>query len=112
MSDQQHQEIWVEKPDGQSMCALINGDIGWIMYLRREGDPGFGSRSQDYEGAESAHIDYVLSNGQRDRYPASWALPTAAVNRALGYFRATGKPPHFVLWHNDSGDGVEIEFVP
>ena len=27
-------EVWVEMPDGQAMCALINGDLGWLMYLR------------------------------------------------------------------------------
>jgi hypothetical protein len=112
MSDQQYQEIWIERPDGQSMCALINGDIGWIMYLRYKGDPGFSSRNQDYKGAESATIDYVLSNGERDQYPASWALPISIVNRALAHFRKEGKPPHFVFWHNDSADGFRIEFIP
>ena len=108
MSDQQYREIWIQKSDGQSMCALINGDVGWLMYLRSGGDPGFSSRNRDYAGAESATIDYVLSNGQRDQYPASWALPTALVNRALDYFREEGKPPPFISWHNDSEDGSEI----
>lgn len=111
-SDQQYREIWVENADGQSICALINGDLGWLMFLRYSGDPGFSSRNPDYNGAESAAIDYVLFNGQRDRYPASWALPFAVVDRALEYFRNEGKPPRFVFWHNDSGDGAEIEFVP
>jgi hypothetical protein len=112
MSNQQYREIWVEKPDGQSMCALINGDMGWIMYLRWNDDPGFSSRNPDYKGAEAATVDYVLSNGQRDRYPASWALPVAVVDHALEYFRNEGKPPYFVFWHNDSRDGAEIEFAP
>jgi hypothetical protein len=112
MSSEQHREIWVETPDGQSMCALINGDMGWIMYLRYHGDAGFSSRNRAYQGDESATIDYVLSNGQGDRYPAAWALPIATVEQALDYFRQNGKPAPFVAWHNDSGDGAEIEFLP
>lgn len=86
--------------------------MGWIMYLRHKGDPGFSSRNQDYKGPESATIDYVLSNGQRDLYPASWALPISVVNRALAHFRKENRPPRFVFWHNDSGDGATIEFAP
>jgi hypothetical protein len=112
MCQDQYQEVWIEGPDGQSMCALINGNMGWLMYLRSKGDPGFSSRNPDYRGAESATIDYVLSNGQRDQYPALLALPIEVVNRALAHFRQRGTPPQFVFWHNDSGDGAEIEFVP
>jgi hypothetical protein len=112
MSSQQYREIWVESPDGQSTCALINADVGWIMYLRCKGDAGFSSRNRAYRGDESATIDYVLSNGQRDRYPAAWALQAATVERALDHFRQNEKPAPFVAWHNDSGDGAEIEFLP
>jgi hypothetical protein len=24
-------EVWVTKEDGQALCALINGDLGWLM---------------------------------------------------------------------------------
>lgn len=102
-------EVWVESPDGQSMCALINGDRGWLMYLREEGDAGFSSRNPDYAGPIDAEIEYYLSNGQRDTYPASWALPVADVQRALEYFKREYRPPAWVTWHNDSGDGAVIE---
>ncbi|MFA5952930.1 MAG: Imm1 family immunity protein [Hyphomicrobium sp.] len=112
MSHDQYQEVWIEGPDGQSMCALINGNMGWLMYLRSKGDPGFSSRNPDYQGAESANIDYALSNGQRDEYPASWALPIEVIDRALEHFRKEGRPPNFVFWHNDSGDGSKVDYVP
>jgi hypothetical protein len=112
MSDQQYQEIWAETPDGQSMCALINSERGWLMYLRAYGDAGFSSRNPNYAGPENAVIDYFLSNGQRDEYPASWALSKADVLRALDFFRREGRPPPFVLWHNDSRDGREIAYEP
>ena len=112
MSDQQYQEILAETPEGQSLFALINGDQGWLMYLRANGDAGFSSRNPDYAGPENAVIEYVLSNGQRDEYPAFWALPKTDVLRALEFFRRECRPPPFVLWHNDSRDGAEISYEP
>lgn len=36
---EQYKEIWVyTEDDEQAMMALINGDSGWLMYLRKEGD--------------------------------------------------------------------------
>ena len=94
-------EVWVELPDGQSLCALINGDCGWLMYLRCSGDYGFSSRNPDYDGPPDAEIEYYLSNGQRDLYPASWALPVAEVRRALAYFERAHERSPFVVWHED-----------
>ena len=90
------------------MCALINGDLGWLMYLPRGGDAGFCSRNLAYQGPEDALIQYLLSNGQLDEYPASWALPVEDVRRALRDFDAEGEPPSWVSWQNDSEDGIEI----
>jgi Immunity protein Imm1 len=101
-------EIWVNLPDGQALCALINGDKGWLMYLRKEGDAGFSSRNPDYDGPPDAEIEYELSNGQHDCYPASWALPVKEVRRALDFFEKQHKPPSFVAWFNDSRDGATI----
>jgi hypothetical protein len=108
MNSGRYHEVWARAPDGQSLCALINGDLGWLMYLRQPGDAGFSSRNPNYSGPENATIEYVLSNGQRDEYPASWALPTLEVHRAMKYFRENNQPPPFIHWHNDSGDGSTI----
>ncbi len=103
-----YSEIWEETDDGQALCALINGDLGWLMYLREEGDAGFSSRNPDYRGDPDAKVEYYLSNGQCDTYPLSWALPVKEVRRALEYFRREQRPPTFISWHNDAGDGVEL----
>ncbi|MBI1373007.1 MAG: hypothetical protein GC159_09625 [Phycisphaera sp.] len=113
MNDPNHRfrEIWVESPDGQSMCALINGDVGWLMYLRENGDAGFSSRNPNYDGNPEAMIEYHLSNGQHDEYPRAWALPISTIEQALEYFRTHHTPPPFVTWHNDSDDGTVIASV-
>ena len=101
-------EVWLESPDGSSLCALINGELGWLMYLREPGDAGFSSRNPAYAGDPNAVVEYRLSNGQRDEYPRAWALPVSVVEDAMNYFRQNGAPPPFITWHNDSGDGYEI----
>jgi len=94
-------EIWLEAPDGQSLCALINGDRGWLMYLRAPGDSGFSSRDPSYLGDPHATIEYRLSNGQHDWYPASWSLPIVEIRRALDYFAREHARPPDVAWHAD-----------
>jgi hypothetical protein len=103
-----YEEVWVETDGPQVMCALINDQLGWLMYLRESGDAGFSSRNPNYDGPPNAKLDYYLSNGQRDEYPLAWALPVAQIRQALEYFRIEQKPPPFIAWHNDSGDGTKL----
>ena len=105
-------EVQEQASDGSSLCALINGQVGWLMFLRAPGDAGFSSRNPNYVGPPEAIIEYVLGNGQVDEYPASWAYSTATVERALAFFRARSKPPSFITWHNDSGDGTVCGVEP
>ena len=93
-------EVWVTVGE-MSMCALINGERGWLMFLRHPGDPGFSSRNPDYDGPADAVIEYRLDNGQGDEYPASWAYPVAIVRHALDYFRRNNKRPPFITWDAD-----------
>ena len=53
-------------------------------------------------------MEFRLGNGQKDEYPIAWTLPIQEIQRALDYFKRTGKPPPFITWHNDSGDGTVI----
>ena len=103
-----YREVWSNAPDGQALCALINGDVGMLMYLRQPGDAGFSSRNPDYRGPPEAMIEYFLENGQRDEYPRAWALPIATIHRAIDYFRREHAPPPFIAWHHDSHDGTEV----
>ena len=69
---EQYKEIWCKlketENDERAMMALINGDWGWLMYLREEGDSGFSSRNPDYIGTDDdgKMMDFLLSNGQLD----------------------------------------------
>jgi hypothetical protein len=103
-----YREVWLESPSGSLLCALINGGVGWLMYLRERGDAGFSSRNPEYVGSPDEMVEYELSNGQVDEYPRAWAYPIEVVGRALEHFRQTGMPPTFIEWYNDSGDGETI----
>ncbi|WP_436128991.1 Imm1 family immunity protein [Acidovorax sp. LjRoot117] len=106
MSDRTNREIWIEGPTGQILCALINGEVGWLMYLREPGDAGFSSRNPAYAGPQQEFISFVRSNGQLDEYPAAWTYPVAKVELALEHFRMHGSAPTFITWHDDSGGGL------
>jgi hypothetical protein len=108
MRNPRYREIHDEAPDGQILTALLNGDVGWLMYLRSADDAGFSSRNPAYLGDDDARIEYVLSNGQVDEYPAAWALPASEIFRALAYFHDHRKAPPFITWHNDSQDGTVL----
>jgi hypothetical protein len=102
----QYAEIWVDRADYPRVCALVNGDRAWLMYLRYEGDAGFSSRDSTYAGPEQAMMDFYLSNGQLDEYPLAWTIPIKQVFAALEWFAAKGNSPRDIAWHNDSGDGA------
>lgn len=94
------QEIW-EYVGPKSLCALINGDRGWLMYLEEDGDSGFSSRNPEYDGPPDAMIPYEITNGQGDEFPASWTYPLDDIHRALDYFRRSGERAPFISWHRD-----------
>jgi hypothetical protein len=99
-------EVWVMHGRFPALCALLNGDRGWLMCLRAEGDAGFSSRNPDYVGPPEAEIEFMLSTGQVDRYPAAWTFPRAEVLAAVRMFARTRRCPAALCWFNDSGDGA------
>ena len=87
ISERQFCEIWLYSESGwPAVCTLVNGSYAWLMFLREEGDSGFSTRNPKYDGPKEALIEYFLSNGQRDEYPAAWNVTTPEAIRALEYF--------------------------
>jgi hypothetical protein len=72
------------------------------MYLRHVGDAGFSSRNPDYGGPAGEMLEYWLSNGQIDEYPAAWTYPSADLKHALVEFWETGELPRRVRWFDDT----------
>jgi hypothetical protein len=103
----QYAEVWVRYEEYPCICALVNGDRAWLMYLRYNADAGFSSRDPDYGGPADAMMGFYLSNGQYDEYPLAWTIPKKQTFRALEWFAAHGRSPEEITWHNDSGDGAK-----
>jgi len=99
-------EVWVMHGRFPALCALLNGDRGWLTCLRAEGDAGFSSRNFGYAGPPDAEMEFMLSNGQPDRHPVAWTYSRAEVLEAVRVFAATRCCPASLSWFNDSGDGA------
>ena len=98
----QFSEVWMQHTGSwPAICALVNGDAAWLMFLRFESDAGFSTRNPDYAGPPKAVIEYYLSNGQRDEYPASWNITTSEALRALEYFLKEGAMAPWLRWHEE-----------
>jgi len=98
----QFSEVWMQHAaDWPAMGALINGEAAWLMYVRYEGDAGFSTRNAQYAGPEKAVIEYYLSNGQRDEYPAAWNITTAEAFRGLEYFFEEEGMAPWLQWHEE-----------
>ncbi|HKD31191.1 MAG TPA: hypothetical protein VKC66_35455 [Xanthobacteraceae bacterium] len=99
-ASQRFREIWVSiDSGGPSLCAHMNTNVGWLMYLRHDqGDSGFTSRNPTYDESDTLGglafdgrygtekhvpvITYRWSNGMEEEFPASWALPESDIVRA------------------------------
>ncbi len=98
----QFTEVWLESAARwPAICVLVNGEAAWMMFLRWEGDARFSSRNPNYVGPSKAVVDYYLSNGQRDKYPASWNITTDEALRALEYFLTEEKMAPWLQWHEE-----------
>lgn len=65
-------EAWMQPASAwPTICALVNSDAAWLMYLRFDGDAGFSTRNPGFSGTPHAVIEYRLTNDQRNEYPAA-----------------------------------------
>ena len=89
-------EFWISTADGPAMAMLRNGDHGWLMYQRFNGDSGFVTKGdQDIQG----YCTYKLSNGQIDEYPLSWCVDLEQGYKAIAYFFVNdGARYDFLAW--------------
>jgi len=99
-SSNEFKEIWVHHNNGQRICALINGNIGWLMYLRHERDIGFSTRNPNEKKEQD--LKFILNNGQEDCYPRNWCYSVKTLEIAMIFFLKNGEKPNNVEWHDDS----------
>ena len=99
-SSEQFKEIWLDGQNGESLCALINGNIGWLMYSRFEGDAGFATKNPQI--SSNKDVEYVLNNGQKDWYPENWTYSVKILAQAMQSFLRNNQQPSQVDWQDNS----------
>jgi hypothetical protein len=93
-------ELWAERGD-ERMALLLNGDRGWLMHFRFDGDVGLHSENPGYLGDPDLEMEFVLGNGQRDLYPARWMFDLETITFTLEHFLMTGERGHWITWVED-----------
>lgn len=95
LSSRQFAEIWLSKGHAKQMSMLVNGPRAWLMYLVNIDEQCWHTVDPAFPGPADGTTEFVLSNGQLDRYPASWTIPTLQAVAELGhFFTARDRSPH------------------
>jgi len=105
-ADESFLEIWVNY-ERRSLCAMINDDRGWLMFLRFHGDAGFHTENPELAG-QDALLTFELSNGQTDELPKYFTYERSTILEGVKFFLSSGHPPKNVYWVNDANDGEAI----
>ena len=84
------------------LLMLTHDDRAVLLYFRYDGDAGLTSRDPAYAGPSDAMLDFRLSNGQVDTYPACWTIPLADGVRALEYAFLHRERAPWVTWNDES----------
>jgi hypothetical protein len=99
LDDASRAEVWINNGD-RALCLLKSHDRAMLMLLREDGDPGLSSRATDLN--DDRDIEFTLSNGQVDTYPARWTVPFDEARRAAEFFWLKESPAPFIAWHDDA----------
>lgn len=85
-----------------SMLMLTHDDRALLLYFRHDGDAGLTSRDPAHSGPPHAMLDFELSNGQVDSYPAYWTMPLNDAVCALEYAFLHRAPAPWVMWNDEA----------
>lgn len=96
-------EVWVLHDRFPAIRALLHDDRGWLACLRCEGDAGVGSKNPAYTGPPDATVEFMLSTGEVDSYPAAATFPRADVLEAVRVFADTRSFPPTIAWSGTLG---------
>lgn len=95
-------ELWLATQEGGPFLSmLVNGPSAWLMYQSGQDDPGCHTVNPAYRGPACLYLDFQLSNGQLDMYPATWTLPLEEAFAACTFFVLTqGKRSPAPCWED------------
>ncbi len=91
-----YNEIWATQSDCSSLCLLTNSSRAFVLYLRYPGDSGLIATTNDQ--VTNTMIEFKLSNGQLDEYPARWTVPVHDALKILTSFIQDNNLLSYVNW--------------
>lgn len=89
-------ETWFSHTDRSSITALLNARRGWLMFSNSETDKCW--RTQNSSITSNDEDSYLLSNGQKDFYPNSYAYSRKSIFAALNNFISSGQLDPSLSW--------------
>jgi len=98
--DAASEEFWLVHPSGPRICMLRNRGRALLMFQAGDDDTGLVARSRGEPPAVGV-VEFTLSNGQRDEYPAAWTVSAEEAVAALDYFFATVATTPSLEWRDD-----------
>jgi hypothetical protein len=97
----QYAEIWLRVGNTLALAMFVNGTSAWLMFLLNQDEECYHTSNPEFEGDAASTIDYYLSNGQHDIYPAAWAIGTDAAMLGMKHFFGTGRRSSGLSWVRD-----------
>lgn len=95
-----HGEIWIEHQQGPILGIVIGGNRAMVLRLAESGDAGF--HAIDPEASPEPSAEYVLANGQVDRYVDRDTVEVRHVLPIVTRFLATLDRWPGVTWQDDN----------
>ena len=94
------------------LVVLVNGKRALLSYSQHLGDSGFTSADPTYSGSPAVMLDFQLSNGQCDKHPMAWTVPTEEALRAMEYAFLHQAPDPRITWKEwgdePTADGFDL----
>ncbi|KOU21792.1 hypothetical protein ADK51_21830 [Streptomyces sp. WM6368] len=91
-------ETWLTSSSGRMLAFVTNAERAMVMLLEEEGDPG--EHAVD-PGAQGSSDGFVLSDGQKDKYPDEDTVPIGEAFRLVEHIVGTGSWPADARWMVD-----------
>lgn len=95
-------EVWIEHDSGLMLAVVVGGARAMVLRLAEAGDAGQHAISPDASPDPSE--EYVLANGQVDRYADRDAVEVRHVAPIVTHFLATTDRWPGVEWEDDNAE--------
>lgn len=84
-----------------ALTLMLNHEKASLFYSQNIDEHSFSSRNPFIAPDTDEEVEFLLSNGQMDAYPASWVVPATIGIDAICHFFDQRKLSENVSWHQE-----------